>query len=101
MIFQNLAEVNIIIEHKGETLRIPKYSERIFDLALKIAIFKPMPVLTIHLSDIHPEILAKLYDFDKKQQEEILLEAGKRLFKTFYPYYFNVVANLVKLRIES
>jgi hypothetical protein len=72
----------------------------IVNLAPKIAIFKPKLVLTINLSDIHPEILAKLYDFDKKQQEEILLEARKRLFKTFYPYYFNMVANLVKVRIE-
>ncbi|MGC1134433.1 MAG: hypothetical protein WA941_16515 [Nitrososphaeraceae archaeon] len=99
MIFQSLAEVSIIIEYKGETYQIPKYSERIVDLAPKLAVFKPTPTITINLSDIHPEILAKLYDFDKKQQE-ILLEVGKRLFNTFYPYYFNMVANLVKVRIE-
>jgi hypothetical protein len=100
MISQNLAEAHIIVEHKGETLQIPKYSERIVDLAPKIAVFKPIPTLTINLSDIHPEIFTKLYEFSEKQQNEILLEAGRRLFKIFYPHYFNMVANLVKVRIE-
>ena len=100
MICQNLAEVRIIIEYRGETRQIPKYSERIVDLVPKIAIFKPTPTLIINLSDLHPEILSKLYDFGKKQQKEILLDAGQRLFKIFYPYYFNMVANLVKVRIE-
>ena len=100
MVFQNLAEVRIIIEYRGETRQIPKYSERIVDLVPKIAIFKPTPTLIINLSDLHPEILSKLYDFGKEQQKEILLDAGQRLFKIFYPYYFNMVANLVKVRIE-
>jgi len=100
MISQSLAEVPIIVEHRGETLQIPKYSERIVDLVPKIVIFKPTPTLIINLSDLHPEILSKLYDFGKKQQKEILLEAGKRLFKTFYPQYYSMVANLVKVRIE-
>jgi hypothetical protein len=56
MICQNLAEVRIMIEYKGETLQIPKYSERIVDLVPKIAIFKPTPTLIINLSDLHPEI---------------------------------------------
>ena len=100
MICQNLAEVRIIIEYRGETLRIPKYSERIVDLVPKIAIFKPTPTLIINLSDLHPEILSKVYNFGKKQQKEILLDVGQRLFKIFYPHYFNMVANLVKVRIE-
>ena len=54
MIFQNLAEVSVIIEHKGETLQIPKYSAQVFDLAATIVIFKPTPELTINLSDLDP-----------------------------------------------
>jgi hypothetical protein len=101
MIFQNLAEVSIIIEHKGETPQIPKYSEQVIDLAATITVFKPTPELTINLSDLDPQILKKLSEWDMKSRKYILLEAGRRLFKTLYPYYYNTIADLLKVRIEK
>jgi hypothetical protein len=68
MVFLNLAEVSIIIEYNGEILQIPKYSERIVDLAPKLSVYKPTPELTIYLSDLNPLILKKLYELDKKSR---------------------------------
>jgi len=96
MIFQNLASASIIIEHRGETLQIPKYSEEVIDLAPNVAIFKPTPELTINLSDLDPYILKKLHRWDKKSRKSVLLQTGKRLFKTFYPYYYNTIADLLR-----
>ena len=101
MISQNLAEVRVIIEHKDEALLIPKYSERIIYLAPKLAVFKPIPELTINLSDLNPQILKKLYALDKKSRKYVLLAAGKHLFKIFFPYYHNMVADLIKVKIEK
>jgi hypothetical protein len=101
MVHQNLAEVNITIEQKGESLQIPKYSERIIDLAPKLAVFKPTPELLINLSDLNPEILRKLWELDKKSRQAILLAAGRRLFKIYFPYYYNMVADLIKVKIEK
>lgn len=100
MVHQNLAEVNIVIEYNGETLQIPKYSEQIIDLAPKLAVFKPTSGLTINLSDLNPEIIRKLYKLDKESREYVLLAAGKRLFKIFFPYYYNMAAHLIKVKIE-
>ena len=100
MIFQNLAEVSIIIEYKDEILQIPKYSEQVIDLATKIAVFKPTPELTINLSDLDPQILKKLSEWDRKSRKGILLAAGRRLFKIFYPYYYNTITDLLKVKIE-
>jgi hypothetical protein len=101
MIFQSLAEVRIIVEHRGETLQIPKYSEEIIDLAPKLAVFKPTPELMIYLSDINPEILKKLYGLDKESRKYVLLAVGRRLFKIFFPYYYNMTADLIKVKIEK
>jgi len=101
MIFQSLAEVRIIVEHRGETLQIPKYSEEIIDLALKLAVFKPTPELMIYLSDINPEILKKLYGLDKESRKYVLLVVGRRLFKIFFQYYYNINADLIKVKIEK
>jgi hypothetical protein len=101
MIFQSLAEVRIIVEHRGETLQIPKYSEEIIDLAPKLAVFKPTPELMIYLSDINPEILKKLYGLDKESRKYVLLVVGRRLFKIFFPYYYNMTADLIKVKIEK
>lgn len=100
MVYQNLAEIAIKIEYKGETLQIPKYSEKIIDLVPKLAVFKPTPEITIYLSDLNPLILKKLYELDKKSRKHVLVAAGKRLFKIFFPYYYNMVADLINVKIE-
>lgn len=101
MISQNLAEVCIIIEHKGEELRIPRYSEKVTDLAPKLAVFKPTPELTVYLSDLNPQILKKLYELDKESRKYVLLAVGLRLFKIHFPYYYNMTADLIKVKIEK
>ena len=101
MICQNLCQVNIIIEHNGETLGIPKYSERVVDLAPIISVYRPTPELTISLSDLDKGIILRLHKLEKKERSEILQRVGKKLFKTFFPHYYNVVADLVKIRIKE
>lgn len=101
MVYQNLAEVCIIVEYNSEKLQIPKYSERIIDLAPKLAVFKPTTELTIYLSDLNPQILKKLWELDKKSRKYVLLAVGRRLFKIFFPYYYNMVADLIKVKIEK
>lgn len=101
MTYLNLTQVYIRIEYNGETLEIPKYSEQIIDLAPKISVYKPTPELTINLSDLNKEILRRLYKLNKKERSDILQRVGKKLFKTFFPYYYNLVADLVKISIKK
>lgn len=101
ILFHALTQVNIQIEHNGETLLIPKYSERVIDLAPKLAVYKPTPELTINLSDINKEILHRLHKLEEKERNDILQRAGKKLFKTFFPHYYALVADLVKIRIKK
>lgn len=98
ILFQALAQVNIQIEHNGETLLIPKYSERVIDLAPKLAVYKPTPELIINLSDINKEMLHILHKLEEKERNDILQRAGEKLFKTFFPHYYVLVADLVKIR---
>jgi hypothetical protein len=101
MTYHNLTQVNIRIEHNGETLLIPKYSELIIDLAPKLVVYKPTHELTINLSDLHKEIIRRLHELDKKEQSYVLQGVGKRLFRTFFPHYYSMVADLVKINIKK
>lgn len=101
MIYFDLTQVYIRIEYNGETLEIPKYSEQVVDLVPKISAYKPTPELTINLSDLNKEIIRRLYKLDEKERNDILRRAGKKLFKTLFPCYYNMVADLVKVRIKE
>lgn len=76
MTYLNLTPVYIRIEHNGETLLIPKYSEQVVDLGPKISVYRPTPQLTINLSDLHKEILQRLHKLDDKERSDILQRVG-------------------------
>ena len=101
MIYQKLTQVPIVIEHNGETLEIPKYTEQVIDLAPKLAVYKPTTELTINLSDLDKEILQRLHNLDGKERMDVLQRAGEKLFKTFFPHYYALVADVVKIMVKK
>lgn len=114
MMLQRLANIQVIIVGKVKTedkvakktyefegcYRVPKYSEEAAYIA-KFAVFsEEARTLTIHLSDLGPEILHAFLQLDSKEQSRTISVVGKRLFRLFYPHYFILMGDLIKVGVE-
>ncbi|MGC1135784.1 MAG: hypothetical protein WA941_23370 [Nitrososphaeraceae archaeon] len=109
MMLQRLVSVQVIIcgsvrSNSGVTkegcYRVPKYSEDAAYIAAFAVFSEEARTLTIHLSDLGPEILGAFMKLDSNVQPGIIAGVGKRLFRLFYPHYFAQMGELIKVGVE-
>lgn len=81
--------------------RVPKYSEEVTYIAQHAAFYECARVLTLHLSDLGLEILRIFQMLDTKSQLDVITAVGKRLFKLYYPHYFNYIGYMIKVKVEA
>jgi hypothetical protein len=78
-----------------------KYYEQAKYLQYRIAVYKPVPIFTVYLSDLSQRMVDELRSLDPKTLEYVLKQAVGRLFEDLNAeYYHNSVSSMLRVRLK-